>query len=964
MKNMIVSIALICCSLVSSSVFANDETLSFHLTGQVLDQLTHVQIPGSKVEIMKLGDSTVIDSTEATRIIVSGDDRRKESKFTLKIPRAEGDYVLCVSLDGYETYYEQLTLDNFYSRETHRDLGNIYLKKVKNVSLDEVTVTATKVKFYNRGDTLVYNADAFQLSEGSMLDALIKQLPGAELTKDGRIFVNGKFVESLLLNGKEFFGNDNQLMLDELPSYMVKHVKVYDRLGEDSQFLGRQVEGDKKFVMDVQLKRQYNVGWTTNAEAGYGSENRYLGRLFALRFSDNSRLAIYGNANNLNDKRKPGETGDWAPSDLATGLTEQQMGGIDYLVEERNGHYKLNGNVQLSHATDMTNTTTTRTNFLVGGDTYDHIIESNRNRGFSVNTKHNFYFQWKYANLTVKPSLKYNHDNQSNDYSSISLSRKLTDFGNYGIDSIYAPTLPTSVLPSAINRNMRSTLARGNVLETSVSAQSVIKFKRSPDHITLYADFSYRNASNNQFGRNSVEYFADGQVISMDFRNQYFDNMPDRGYGLTGKAAYTYQFLGGPAITFSYKYERRYSRNRSSLYRLDWLQDWGIGTPHEIGTLPQPDEYGQVIDEANSYDSRQTDNRHTFEPFLIWSHNEWSGQVVLPLSVLARTLHYRRGSVDTTITKRNILPNVYSTFVNWESADQRYAFQIMYGLDTKVPDMNLFVAIKDTTDPLNIIEGNDDLKPSYGHWITTRFTRSYPGQRLMWNTRFHLDVIQDAIAMGYTYDKTTGCRIYRPDNVNGNWKSDLSIGFAGAIDKKKHLNLKAQIAAEYQHDIGLIGVNGHDAGKSVVNNIGVIEMTQLDYQLGQSTIGIKSSGTWRHLTGNRDDFNSLNVADFNYGLTAQLELPWQLHLGTDLTRYSRRGYAVEEMNTNDLVWNARLSRSFLHGRLNVMLDGYDILGRLSNITRTMNSQSMTEVRTNVIPRYVLLHVSYRFHSTR
>ena len=85
MKNMIVSIALICCSLVSSSVFANDETLSFRLTGQVLDQLTHVQIPGSKVEIMKLGDSTVIDSTEATRIIVSGDDRRKESKFTLKI---------------------------------------------------------------------------------------------------------------------------------------------------------------------------------------------------------------------------------------------------------------------------------------------------------------------------------------------------------------------------------------------------------------------------------------------------------------------------------------------------------------------------------------------------------------------------------------------------------------------------------------------------------------------------------------------------------------------------------------------------------------------------------------------------------------------------------------------------------------------------------------------------------------
>lgn len=963
MRQRQVLVVLMAIVYICSSATQKSQT-SFWLTGQVLDQLTHVQIPGSKVEIMKLSDSTIIDSTDATTKIVSGNESRLESTFTLKIPRIEGDYILRVSLNGYETYYEQLTLDHFYSRETHRDLGNIYLKKERNVNLDEVTVTASKVKFYNRGDTLVYNADAFQLSEGSMLDALIRQLPGTELTKDGRIFVNGKFVESLLLNGKDFLGNDNQLILNELPSYMVKHVKVYDKLGEDSQFLGRQMEGDKKFVMDVQLKRQYNVGWTTYAEVGYGSENRYMGRLFALRFSDNSRLAIYGNANNLNDKQKPGESDDWSPSDLVNGLTEQQMGGIDYLVEERNGHYKLNGNVQLSHAINMTKSNTNRTNFLTGGDTYERVIQSNRDRDFTVNTMHNFYFQWKYANLTIKPSLKYNHNNQNSDYSSLSLNRSLSDFDIGCIDSIYAPTLPTGILESTINRNMRNTLTRGNVLETSVSAQSVIKFKRSPDHITLYADFSYRSAANYQFGRNSVEYFADGQVISMDFRNQYFDNMPDRGYGLTGKVAYTYQFLSGPFITFSYKYERRYARNHSYLYRLDWLPNWGIGTTQEVGALPTSDLYEQVIDATNSYGSRQTDNRHTFEPFLVWSHNNWSGQVVLPLSVLTRTLHYRRGSMDTTITKRNILPNVYSTFVNWKSADNRYTFEIMYGLDTRVPDMNLFVDIKDTSDPLNIREGNAGLKPSYEHSITSSFTRIYPTKRLMWGSQLHLGVTQDAIAMGYTYDKATGCRIYRPDNVNGNWRGTLSLAFGGAVDKKKRINAKVLLAAEYQRYVDLIGINGQSANRSVVNNSGLTEMLQLNYLLGHSTIGIKSSGTWGNVTSDHDDFTALNVADFNYGLTAQLQLPWQLHLGTDLTMYSRRGYADERMNTNDLVWNARLSRSFLRGQLNVILDGFDILGRLSNITRRMNSQSITEVRTNVIPRYVLLHVTYRFHSAR
>ena len=91
--------------------------------------------------------------------------------------------------------------------------------------LGEVQVNATKVKFYMNEDTLVYNADAFELSEGSMLDALIEQLPGVELKDDGRIYVNGRFVESLLLNGKDFFKGDNLIMLENLPSYMVKNIQ-------------------------------------------------------------------------------------------------------------------------------------------------------------------------------------------------------------------------------------------------------------------------------------------------------------------------------------------------------------------------------------------------------------------------------------------------------------------------------------------------------------------------------------------------------------------------------------------------------------------------------------------------------------------------------------------------------------------------------------------------------------------
>ena len=123
-------------------------------------------------------------------------------------------YTIEAETEGYDVGYINVELSNLGRRETKLDLPDLCLKRARR--LEEVTVTASKVKFYHKLDTLVYDATAFQLAEGSMLDALVSQLPGVELKDNGQIFVNGKYVESLLLNGRDFFGKDNQLMLDNL----------------------------------------------------------------------------------------------------------------------------------------------------------------------------------------------------------------------------------------------------------------------------------------------------------------------------------------------------------------------------------------------------------------------------------------------------------------------------------------------------------------------------------------------------------------------------------------------------------------------------------------------------------------------------------------------------------------------------------------------------------------------------
>ena len=155
-------------------------------------------------------------------------------------------------------------------------------------------------------------------------------------------------MESLLLNGEDFFSKDRQIMLDNLPAYMVKQVKVYDKSSLRGQMLHKKL-GDETYVMDVHLKREYNTGWIANAEVGGGTHDRYLARLFALRFTNHSRVSVFGNLNNLNDARRPGESTTWTPDRMPAGEKTQRQAGLDYLVKQKDTKYKLTGSATVAH---------------------------------------------------------------------------------------------------------------------------------------------------------------------------------------------------------------------------------------------------------------------------------------------------------------------------------------------------------------------------------------------------------------------------------------------------------------------------------------------------------------------------------------------------------------------------------------------------------------------------------------
>ena len=295
-----------------------------------------------------------------------------EGNFSMNLPI---DSVIICKFDmmGYEPYW--LTLDFRGIKPTKlKNLGKIEMVE-KPLELDEVVVKASKVKMVFRGDTIIYNADAFRLSDGSMLDALIEQLPGVEL-KGNQILVNGRYVESLLVNGKDFFRGDPSVALQNLPAYMVNKVKVYEKEHEDAYITGTLRE--KPLVVDVNLKKEFSTGWVSNVEAGYGTNNRYLGRMFGLLFTDQMRLAMFGNINNTSDTRQPGSRGEWNPSWQASGVTDMKLSGIGLRWDNKEETFGVETNLRVYGEDEHTESATSATNFYDDGDVYSRSRNKER----------------------------------------------------------------------------------------------------------------------------------------------------------------------------------------------------------------------------------------------------------------------------------------------------------------------------------------------------------------------------------------------------------------------------------------------------------------------------------------------------------------------------------------------------------------------------------------------------------
>lgn len=935
------------------------------LYGQVGDALLHRDLLGARVELLTR-DSVPVDSGVMSANMTMG---TLTPVWYLMVGKP-GEYILRFSHEGYETKCVPLSLRKWHRRETALLQKPVYLRaKPRERTLGEAEVRATKVKFFHKGDTIVYNADAFQLQEGSMLDELIRQLPGVELKADGRIFVNGKQVESLLLNGERFFDQNRRVMLDNLPNYMVRRVNVYEKADMLGEMLGART-GTERLVMDVELKRQYTQGWIGNVEAAGGTDDRYLARLFGLRFTNQSRLSAYAGINNVNETQQPGEGSEWVPS-VGDGLTTTRHGGVDYSVSDRDRRFRLEGSAEVSQSTIDTQRRTSGVNFLSGGDTYDRSAYTDRSRNLSLSTTHTFEFRAPRVQLSLRPWLTYVRTRQTSREAQATFAEEpqlpaITD-------SLWRPELPASARAALLNRYRGESLYTGHALTAALNGEAYIRMPHSMDMVLLTTQNSLTRNRHERFCTRRYDYGASGSAASDDYRNEYVRT--PYGFGsYMAKAEYLFFKPDVWYITPYYQYKRTAIDQDRELMLLHRLDGWGDGSVHALGELPSVTDWERLtLDGANSTYLAQRDDDHTFGLNIrknAYQEMPLYFQIDLPVTLNRTRLDYLCPAQTDTLLRRSrtfFRPTLKLRYDKAKQAENGYydtwKTELTYSFSQSAPSLAYAVDATDTSDPLNIRQANAALHDARMHRVGLSMQRYRAVRQRQIYAAVNYAVTQRAIVMGYVYDRATGVRTYRPENIDGNWSVNGNLNFSTPLNRRQNMTLSTATTATWADNVDLVGTDvEQSARRSTVHNLYLTETLSLDYRPDEKyQVGAKVAGTWSRLTSQRADFATVNAADFSYGLTAQVELPWQLQVTTDFTVYSRRGYNDRQMNTDDLVWNARVAKRLLGGRLSLMLDGFDLLGQISNIRRVLNGQGRTETWHNSISRYAMLHAVYRLN---
>ena len=927
--------------LVSIASFAQERLVS----GAIIDRDTKDPIEQVTVQLLKT------DSTYVTGAISN-----EKGLFHLNAPE-NGKYLLKITSVGYKPTVKRVVIE----QDKNLALGNVVVG-ADAIMLKGAVVTAMAQKVTLKEDTFVYNSAAYRTPEGSVVEELVKRLPGAEVSDDGTIKINGKEVKKILVDGKEFMTGDTKTALKNLPTSIIDKIKAYDEKSDLSKVTGID-DGEEQTVLDFNVKKGMNKGLMSNIDLGIGNKDRYSARGMGGYFNSNNRFMLFGNANNTSD-RGFGGGGPRRGFGGGNGLNASKMLAANYNYEEKN-KFKFNTSLRWNHSDGDVWSRRSSENFMGSSSSFSNSLNQNFSRSDSWNG--NIRLEWMpdtMTNILFRPSISWT----TNDSRSTGISASYNqDPYQYSDDPLSDEGIEKmDEVDAVINRQKSVSLSNSKNNNISGMLQLNRKLNNKGRNVTLRMDAKYTDKDSKSISLQNAHLYLVQTAAGLDstYQTNRYNLTPSKDYSYSAQATYSEPLWKATFLQFSYKFTYSYSKSDRSTYDFSKYSFDGINPEYGawgnyLGRLDGG--LGDYRDNKLSRYSEYRNYTHDIQVMMRFVRQKYNlnfGVMIQPQR--SKFIQDYQGKyVDTVRTVTNVSPTL----------DFRYRFSKMSNLrvnyrgTTSQPSISQLLNIVDDSDPLNISKGNPGLKPSFTQNFRLFYNNFVQNHNKGVMTYINFSTTSNSISNKVKYNEKTGGRTTTPENINGNWNVMGAFMFNCSIDSAGVWNINTDTNLGYNHYVSYLSLDkSQDSQKNTTQNTTWNERLSLSYRNDWLELSLDGTLAYNHAKNKLQPNSNLDTWQFSYGPSMTLTAPWGTSLNTSLSCSSRRGYSDASMNTDEFVWNAQLSQGFLKGKpLTVMLQFYDLLHQQSTFSRAISSVSRTDTEYNAINSYAMLHVVYRMN---
>lgn len=893
--------------LFSPMAFAQQSGVN--VTGSVVEQGSDTPIEQATVRLLNVKDSAMV------RGVVSA----RNGSFTLKNVK-KGSYLLHITFIGYDPLYQPLQITG---KKNPVNVGKLELSDGA-IELGEAVVIGKAPEVTVRNDTVEYNADSYKVTEGSVLEDLLKKMPGVEVDSEGKITVNGKEVKKVMVDGKEFFSDDPKVASKNLPAKMIDKLQVLDKKSDMAQMTGFD-DGEEETVINLTVKPGMKQGWFGNAYGGYGSKDRYEGNAMVNRFVNNDQITFMGGANNTNNmgfsdlastmfSGMGGGGGRRGGFGAGSGITSSGNAGLNFSKEFKPDKLTLGGNTRYSHSDNDARSKSDRQNILPGdSSSYDNSEAMSRTK--SDNFGVDFRLEWKPDTMTqliFRPSFSFSH----------SMNDNFSD----------ATTLDNE--RDTVNTNKSSNYSESNGYNLNASIDFSRKLNNKGRVFSATLSGGNSDSYSDGMNRSDIVYFNQTDALKnsiIDQRSRY-DN---KGFNYRAYVSWVEPIGHNNFIQATYSISQRKQEALKNVYNQD-----ADGIYNVLGSAYSQSYRNNFISQraSLSFKSQRAKFNYTIGLNLDPSYSSSENFVG-----------------DTTLSKItrkvvNLSPMAQFNYM----FDKRTNLRIMYNGRTSQPSMTQLQPVADISDPTNITIGNPDLNPCYTNNVFIRFQQFTPEKQRAFMIMANGSYIINDIVSYTSYNQETGVKTTTYKNVNGNYSGNVRMMLNTPLKNKK-FSINSMTMASFANSNGYINEE-----KNTNRNLILSERGGIDFRSSYLDLGVNGNIRYNATSNSLQKENNQNTFNYGAGGYTTIYLPLNFKIESDVNWSTNSGYG-DGFKQNEVLWNASASKSFLknnQGTLRFKI--YDILQQRSNISRSITASYIQDSEYNTLGSYFMVHFIYRF----